>query len=136
MTDSYFRGYHAIGEVAAKAKRLAEHAGRFTRDLKVLRLYRRDYDLVARWPNAAKLHGFEFTGAVISYGGFRIDCDRTPERYPVNRPKTGGETVDLCPAEGSPCGDRHPPLSEVAAPPAREPPLDCRALGDNELWRR
>jgi len=101
MTEKYFRGFHAIGEVAKKAQRIADHAGKFSRDLRVLRLYRTDYDLVARWPNAAKMHGFEFSEGVISFKGFRVAYSTGPERYA--KPTSG---------------DRPPPLTDGAAPRA------------------
>ncbi len=81
MTEKYFRGFHAIGEVAKKAQRIADHAGRFTRGMVILRLYRTDYDLVARWPNAAKMHGFEFSEGLISFKGFRVAYSSGAERY-------------------------------------------------------
>lgn len=84
MSEPYFRGFHAIGEVASKARRLAEHCAKFTDCVRVLRLYRRDYDLVARWPKAAALHGFEFTGPAISFQGFKVECDTSRPRYGVN----------------------------------------------------
>lgn len=88
MTEKYFRGFHAIGEVAKKARRIADNAA-FLPNVRTLRLYRRDYDLVARWPNAAKLHGFEFTAGVMSFHGFQLAYDHTAQRYPTNADDAG-----------------------------------------------
>lgn len=104
MTEPYFRGFHAIGEVAKKADRIAANA-RFLPHIRVLRLYRRDYDLVARWPNAAKLHGFEFAQGVISFKGFQITFDGSAERY-VNKTSALLEV------------DHTRPLTPLAAPHA------------------
>lgn len=83
MTEPYFRGFHAIGEVAKKAQRIADNAP-FLPNLRTLRLYRRDYDLVKRWPKAAALHGFEFTADAISFRGFAVAHDGTRPRYPAD----------------------------------------------------
>lgn len=81
MTESYFRGYWAIGEVAAKVKKLAEHHTKFHPEAPVLRLYRKDYDLIVRWPKAGRMHGFDYVGDCVKFMGYELSFDRTAPRY-------------------------------------------------------
>lgn len=87
MSDKYFRGFHAIGEVAERMKKLAEHCQKF-HACSSLRLYRKDYDLLVRWPKAAELHGITQSGGVPYFMGFKLDYDRTEKRYPTKAAET------------------------------------------------
>lgn len=80
MSDKQFRGYWAIAEVVARMKKLAEHYAKF-HPRKTICLYRKDYDLLARWPKAAALHGIRQEGKTLVFMGFELGYDKTEKRY-------------------------------------------------------
>lgn len=83
MTEKYFRGWHAIGEVMERVTKLAEHQQKFHPDAPSIRLFRKDYDLINRWPKAGVMHGFVYVEeGVIQFKGFVLSYDRSPKRYP------------------------------------------------------
>ena len=47
-----------------------------------LTLHRKDYDLIARWPKAAKLAGFSISEeGIVTYKDIVIGYDKRPGRY-------------------------------------------------------
>lgn len=50
-----------------------------------LTLHRKDYDLIARWPKAGKMSGFEYSvEGLITYKGIVLGYDKRPGRYSDN----------------------------------------------------
>jgi len=84
MPDKYFRGFHAIGEVAKRAQPLAAFMATHHPESQSLRIARSDFDLVARWPKAAALHGFEFGAGQIKFMGFNVIHNNSTPRYGID----------------------------------------------------
>jgi hypothetical protein len=80
MTEKTFRGFLAIGEVVERMKPLAEHQKKY-HQTEYLTLFRKDFDLLARWPKAAELHGVSQQGGVLVFMGFKLRFDKTEKRY-------------------------------------------------------
>lgn len=80
MAEKYFRGFHAIAEVVERMVKLADHQQKF-HPHESLRLFRKDYDLLARWPKAAAMHGVMVEGETLVFKGFTLTYDRTQKRY-------------------------------------------------------
>jgi hypothetical protein len=77
------RGYIGIQEVLQRAAPLAEWQLKYRPDMKVLRLKRVDYDLIARWPNAGKLQAIpvSYADGKITWQGLELQCHVGPSRY-------------------------------------------------------
>lgn len=80
--ESYFRGLRGIQEIRDdKLRRLAEWMKANRPTCTTITLKRKDYDLIARYPKAASLAGFTVQDGVVTYEGFTLHWDKTPERY-------------------------------------------------------
>src|SRR6185312_6136350 len=89
--ECYFRGLFGIeASRDDKLKRLSEWLKANRPSCKQITLKRKDYDLIARYPKAAGLAGFTVSDGAISYDGFDLRCDRSPQRYQQpNAPSEG-----------------------------------------------
>lgn len=76
-----FRGIRGIEEIAVKMAKLVDYLTRYRPDVKQLILSRPDYDLVARWPKAANVLGFDVTHNGIFYKGFQLTFNTEHGRY-------------------------------------------------------
>lgn len=79
--EKYFRGFHAIKEVAQRLTPIVDHAKKFSPDMTQVRLFAKDYDLVERWPKAAAMHGFTFDGDAIFFHGMVLRSYDSVPRY-------------------------------------------------------
>lgn len=69
---SSIRGYHAIRAVVADMQTLAEGLLNRRPPATSMTLRARDYDLLARWPKAAALHGIYPSHDVLHWHGFAL----------------------------------------------------------------
>jgi hypothetical protein len=78
---SVFRGYKSIQEAMDHIKPLAEWMKANRPTCKRITLKGPEYDLIQRWPKAAKLFGIQVTETSIIYDGFEFGRDKKPQRY-------------------------------------------------------
>jgi hypothetical protein len=79
---SPFRGYRGIEMITLMIAPMVEWLLKYKPDPRKLTLTRKDYDLVARWPKAGKMLGFEYPEqGLIVYKGIVLGYDRKPQRY-------------------------------------------------------
>lgn len=82
MTEaSHFRGIQGIREIKTRMARLAHWNKQFRPDVRTLALGRKDFDLIARWPKAAKVEGFDVTHNGIFFDGFQLNYASGQGRY-------------------------------------------------------
>lgn len=82
MTDRVFQGYRLIEGILGRVKPLAEWSRQFKPEQLHLTVSRNDHDILLRWPNAAKAHGFDvISGREVWYRGLEITYDGGPRRY-------------------------------------------------------
>jgi hypothetical protein len=82
MTDSLLRGYRGIGEIIEKMRPLMEWTRQFNPGQQHLRLARKDYDLIRRWPKAAHCHEITvLESGEIWWRGLELVYDSGLSRY-------------------------------------------------------
>lgn len=81
MTDSVFRGYRGIDEIIQRMQPLVDWTKKFKPEQQCLRLERKDYDLIKRWPKAAHCHGIDVVGNEIWWQGLELVYDSGMSRY-------------------------------------------------------
>ena len=82
MTDSLFRGYRGIEEIVRRMTPLHQWTRGFKPDQKHLRLHRRDYDLIKRWPKAAHCHDIiVMENGEVWWHGLELVYDQGLSRY-------------------------------------------------------
>lgn len=88
MTESNFRGYHAIGEVMQRMTKLAEWTRQFKPNQQHLTLQRKDYDLLRRWPKASAMYSVSVVGKEkeLWFRGLELTYDGGPKRYAKQAP--------------------------------------------------
>jgi hypothetical protein len=79
--DSPFRGYRSIELVRQKIEKLVAWLRAHKPDTKRITLYRREYDLIARWPKAGRFLQFEYRDGEIYYREFHLVADNSAARY-------------------------------------------------------
>lgn len=92
MTENVSKGYWSISELVQRMAPLAEWTKRFKPEQGYLRLSRKDYDLIRRWPKAAHSLEIEVTKSGAWYRGLELTYDAGPKRY---QKPTGPAQVDL-----------------------------------------
>lgn len=88
---SSFRGYWSVMEVRERLASLAEWYEANRPGVDTITMRGKDFDLLVRWPNAAKVAGFTVEkDQPPRFGRFTLARNREPERYqpkPVKRLK-------------------------------------------------
>jgi hypothetical protein len=79
--QSSFRGIKGIRDIKAELQPLAEWYLKFKPEVDTLTCSRIDYDLIARWPRAANVEGFDVTDNGIFFKGLRLSYDTGEGRY-------------------------------------------------------
>lgn len=79
---SVFRGYRGIESIATMMAPMVEWLLKYKPDSRHLTLARKDYDLIARWPKAGKMLGFEYSAeGIVTYKGIVLGYDKKAARY-------------------------------------------------------
>jgi hypothetical protein len=78
---SSFRGIQGIRDIKARLEPLADYYIAFKPSVTELICSRADYDLVARWPKAAAIEGFDTSDAGIFFQGLRLTFATGEGRY-------------------------------------------------------
>lgn len=82
MTNtSAFRGIQGIREIKTRMETLVDWYRQFKPGLRELVVDRKDYDLIARWPKAANVEGFDVTDNGIFFSGMRLTYATGQGRY-------------------------------------------------------
>lgn len=81
MADSYFRGMRAIEEVLERLKPLAEWTKQFKPEQRHIVLQKKDFDVIERWPKAARVVGFHVGEHGVYYQNLRLYPDHGRGRY-------------------------------------------------------
>lgn len=89
--QSSFRGIKGIRDIKAEMEPLAAWYAKFKPDVTILTCSRVDYDLIARWPKAAHVEGFDVTENGIFFKGLRLTYDTGEGRY--EKPAAPEQTV-------------------------------------------
>lgn len=90
---SVFRGYHGIKEILDEITPLVDFILKYKPSLKHMTLNRKSYDLIARWPKAGAMHGFEYSKeGIVSYKGIVLGYDKRPGRYSESTSASEQET--------------------------------------------
>lgn len=76
-----FRGIKGIRDIKAEIEPLEKWYRAFRPEVQVLTISRIDYDLIARWPKAAHVEGFDVTDNGIFFRGMRLSYDSGEGRY-------------------------------------------------------
>lgn len=76
-----FRGIQGIREIKSRISRLAQWNKKFRPDIRTLTLARKDFDLIARWPKAAQVEGFDVTHNGVFFDGFQLNYSSGEGRY-------------------------------------------------------
>lgn len=79
--QSSFRGIQGIREIKARLLPLLEWYRQFKPEVSELVCEREDYDLIARWPKAANVEGFDVTDNGIFFKGMRLTFATGEGRY-------------------------------------------------------
>jgi hypothetical protein len=82
MTNtSSFRGIQGIREIKARMTQLVAWYAKHKPEVRELVIERTDYDLIARWPKAANVEGFDVTDNGIFFSGMRLTYTTGQGRY-------------------------------------------------------
>ena len=87
-----FRGYWAIGDIAAMLKEAVPAYKALGKPNVSIALYPKDYDLVARWPKAGALQGFVYAeDGTFEFDGHKITRHVGRGRYENRHADNGSE---------------------------------------------
>lgn len=80
---SIFRGLRGIEDTKAMMTPMVDWLLKYKPEgSRHLTLHRKDYDLIVRWPKAAKLAGFAISAeGILTYKDIVIGYDKRPGRY-------------------------------------------------------
>lgn len=79
--QSAFRGIQGIREIKTRMTALVAWYQQFKPGLREIVIDRKDYDLIARWPNAATVEDFDVTDNGIFFQGMRLTYTTGQGRY-------------------------------------------------------
>jgi hypothetical protein len=79
--DSPFRGYRGIEIIRNKVMQMALWLRQYARNCRHITLYRREYDLIKRWPKAGAFWKFEYRDGRIYFDEFELKPDSGVTRY-------------------------------------------------------
>lgn len=86
MTAGYsFRGYAALTDVKSRIAPLAQSLTATRPSCRVLTVRRPDLEVIARWPEAAGVHGFYSNDGVWYWQGFELRADHGAAASPDTR---------------------------------------------------
>jgi hypothetical protein len=79
---SVFRGYNGIKEIKTMIEPMIEWLLKYKPEPQHLKLHRKDYDLLVRWPKAGAMHGFEVSAeGIVTFKRVILGYDKRPGRY-------------------------------------------------------
>lgn len=79
---SIFRGLRGIEDIKAMMAPMVDWLLAYKPEPRHLTLHRKDYDLIVRWPKAAKLAGFSISAeGIVTYKDIVLSYDKRPGRY-------------------------------------------------------
>jgi hypothetical protein len=96
VAEGVSRGYWGIREITERMQPLVDWTKQFKPKQQCLRLVKKDYDLIKRWPKAGHSLGIDYTLTEIWWQGLELVYDASLGRYTQPPVPEQTDLEDLC----------------------------------------
>lgn len=97
VADAVSRGYWGIREITERMQPLVDWTKQFKPEQRCLRLARKDYDLIKRWPKAGHSLGIDYVNTEMWWQGLELVYDSSLGRYAKIEAPQQIDVEDICP---------------------------------------
>lgn len=96
VAEGVSRGYWGIREITERMQPLADWTKQFKPEQRCLRLAKKDFDMIKRWPKAGHSLGVSYTLTEIWWCGLELVYDTGPGRYEKPAEPIQTDVEDIC----------------------------------------